>query len=104
MVTDLAGKTAIVTGAARGLGLVIVEDLAREGMRVAGVDMRSEELVREMAAVAERCGTETLALPADIGNEQAVTQLIGEVRRRWGRIDVLVNNAGIRQVAPVWET
>jgi len=104
MARDLEGKTAIITGAARGLGLVIAGDLAREGVRVAGVDLRSEELAREMAAIGERYGVETLALPADVGNESAIKHLVAEVRRRWGRIDVLVNNAGIRQVAPVWET
>src|SRR5271170_4584563 len=104
MTSDLKGKTAIVTGAARGLGLVIVEDLAREGMRVAGVDVKSEELARGMADVAERHGVETLAFPADVGDEKAVKHLTADVRRRWGRIDVLVNNAGIRQIAPVWET
>ncbi len=57
-----------------------------------------------MADIAHRHGVETLALPADVGDEKAVKQLIGEVRRRWDRIDVLVNNAGIREIAPVWET
>ena len=104
MATDLKGRTAIITGAARGLGLLIAEDLAREGMRVAGVDIRSEELVRGMADIAQRHGVETLALPADVGDEKSVKHLIGEVQRRWSRIDVLVNNAGIREIAPVWDT
>ena len=104
MPIDLRGRTAIVTGAARGLGLVIAEDLAREGVRVAGVDIRSEELVREMAAISTRHGVETLAFPADVGDESAITHLVAEVRKRWLRIDILVNNAGVRQIAPIWET
>jgi 3-oxoacyl-[acyl-carrier protein] reductase len=104
MPTDLKNRTAVVTGAARGLGLVIAEDLAREGMRVAGVDIRSEELVRAMADIAQRRGVETLAFPADVGDEKSVKHVVREVRRRWDRIDVLVNNAGIRQIAPVWDT
>jgi NAD(P)-dependent dehydrogenase (short-subunit alcohol dehydrogenase family) len=104
MPIDLKGQTAIVTGAARGLGLVIAEDLAAEGVRVAGVDMRSEELARGMASIAERFGVDTLTLPADVGDESAVRRLVGEVKRHWGRVDVLVNNAGVRQIAPVWET
>ena len=57
-----------------------------------------------MTEVGTRCGVETLAFPADVGDEGAVKGCVAETRRRWGRIDVLVNNAGIRQIAPVWET
>jgi NAD(P)-dependent dehydrogenase (short-subunit alcohol dehydrogenase family) len=101
---DLKGQTAIVTGAARGLGLVIATDLAREGMRVAGADLKSDELSGRMREISEKYGVETLAFGADVGDEKAVTSLTADVIRRWGRLDVLVNNAGIRQVAPVWET
>jgi NAD(P)-dependent dehydrogenase (short-subunit alcohol dehydrogenase family) len=101
---DLKGQTAIVTGAARGLGLVIANDLAREGVRVAGVDLKSDELSGRMREISEKYGVETLAFAADVGDEKAVTSLTADVIRRWGRLDVLVNNAGIRQVAPVWET
>lgn len=101
---ELQGKTAIVTGAARGLGLLIAEDLAREGVRVAGVDVRSEALSRGMAEIGQRYGVDTLAYPADIGDEAAVQHSTADVVRRWGGIDVLVNNAGIRLIAPVWKT
>jgi NAD(P)-dependent dehydrogenase (short-subunit alcohol dehydrogenase family) len=101
---DLKGKAAIVTGAARGLGLLIAEDLASEGMRVAGVDIKAEELSRSMKGITGKYGVDTLSFPADVGDERAVKALVTDVLRHWGRIDVLVNNAGIRQIAPVWET
>jgi 3-oxoacyl-[acyl-carrier protein] reductase len=100
----LAGKTAVVTGAARGLGLVIAQDLAREGVRVAGVDVKADELTAAMQAVAATYGVDTLAFAANVGDEAAVKHLTAETVRTWGRLDVLVNNAGIRQVAPVWDT
>jgi len=100
----LRDKTALITGAARGLGLVIAEDLAREGMRVAGVDTRGDELSENLKAIGKKHGVDTLALPGDVGDEAAVTGAVRAMRTQWGRIDVLVNNAGIRQVAPVWET
>ncbi len=102
--SDLAGKTAIVTGAARGLGAEIADALAQEGVRVAGVDVKREELAARMAAIGRERGVETLAFAADIGNERAVQSFTRDVIARWGRLDVLVNNAGIRQVAPIWET
>lgn len=101
---DLRGKTAIITGAARGLGLVIAESLAREGMRIAGVDVKSDELVNAMKSVERKYGVETLAFSGDIGEERTVKAFIAETMRQWGRVDVLVNNAGIRKIAPVWDT
>jgi NAD(P)-dependent dehydrogenase (short-subunit alcohol dehydrogenase family) len=101
---DIKGQTAIVTGAARGLGLVIANDLAQEGVRVAGVDLKSDELSERMREISQKHGVETLAFGADVGDEKAVRDLTADVVRRWGRLDVLVNNAGIRQIAPVWET
>ena len=99
-----SGKTAIVTGAARGLGLVIAEQLASEGLRVAGVDVKSDELGASMQAIHAKYGVDTLAYPGDIGSEASVRTMVADVLRHWGRVDVLVNNAGIRRIAPVWET
>ena len=101
---ELRGKTAVVTGAARGLGLVIAEAFAREGMRVAGIDVKREELAEAMRSVGERYGVETLSFAGDIGDEKTVRSFIADTMREWNRIDVLVNNAGIRKIAPVWET
>ena len=101
---SLKDKVAIVTGAARGLGLLIAEDLAQEGMRVAGLDVLAQDLCENMKEIGQKCGVETLAFTADVGDEKAVADMTAQVLRRWGRIDVLINNAGIRRVAPVWET
>lgn len=101
---DLKGKVAIVTGAARGLGLLIAQDLAREGMHVVGADLRGNELAQQMNGLAGGSGARAIAVPTDIGQEQQVIELVERTVREFGRVDVLVNNAGIRQIAKVWET
>lgn len=104
MSIDLKGKVALVTGSARGLGLLVAQDLAREGMNIAGTDFRGDQLIEAMREIENDFGVETLAVAADVANEQEVVSLVEKVVTKWGRIDVLVNNAGIRQIAPVWET
>jgi 3-oxoacyl-[acyl-carrier protein] reductase len=101
---DLKGRVAIVTGAARGLGLLVAHDLAREGMHVVGADLREDELKREMDAIGRASGVRTLGVPTDIGQEKQVVDLVKRTIAEFGRVDVLVNNAGIRQIAKVWDT
>ena len=84
---DLKEKVAIVTGASRGLGLLVAQDLAREGMHVVGADMRGDDLAREMDAIARVLGARTLAVPTDIGEESQVVQLVKRTVREFGRID-----------------
>jgi all-trans-retinol dehydrogenase (NAD+) len=88
------GQTVLVTGAARGLGRLIALDFAREGAKVAIADLRESEL-RSTAAELEALGAETLALPVDLRTRAACYRMVEDVRVRWGRIDVLVNNAGV---------
>ena len=104
MSIDLKNKVALVTGSARGLGLLVAQDLAREGMHIAGTDFRGDQLGEAMQEIATEFGVETLAVTADVANEDEVTSLVEQVVAKWGRIDVLVNNAGIRMIAPVWKT
>lgn len=104
MTMELAGQTAIVTGAARGIGLVVAEALAGAGVNVCGTDVRAERLGDEMARIADEHGVETVAVTADVGVEDQVADLVDEAIAEFGRIDILINNAGIRQVAPVYET
>lgn len=104
MSMDLRNGTALVTGAARGLGLVLAEDLAREGVKVCGTDVRAEALQDEMGRIGRQHKVETLAVAADVGDEDGVAAMVGRVYAQWGRVDILINNAGVREVAPVFDT
>jgi NAD(P)-dependent dehydrogenase (short-subunit alcohol dehydrogenase family) len=103
MTIDLKGKVALVTGAARGLGLIIAEDLARAGVHIGGADVRSDLLVEEMDRIGNAHGIQTMAIEADAAVEAQVEASVKQLFARWGRIDILINNAGIRKVAPVAE-
>ncbi len=101
---NLKGQVAVITGAARGLGLVVAEALAAEGMNIAGVDVRGEQMNQELERIQHEFGVSTISLPANIGDEGSVRDVVSRVCSKFGRIDVLVNNAGVRLTAPVWQT
>ncbi len=92
--TDLSGKTAIVTGASRGIGLGITQTLARAGCKVAAV-ATSETSAERGAAAARELGVEALAFAADVRDSARAQEIATEVAKTWGGIDILVNNAGI---------
>lgn len=92
------GRSAIVTGAAQGIGAAIARRLAAEGAAVAVVDVNIEGA----KAVAESCGPASFALGCDVGDQDAVAGLHEAVLARCGRIDVLVNNAAIVPFMP-WD-
>ncbi len=91
----LSGKTAVVTGASRGIGKAIALALAREGARVA-VNFRENEAAA-LAVVEEikGLGGEAAAVRADVGNRDDVKRLAAVTLERFGRLDILVNNAGL---------
>jgi NAD(P)-dependent dehydrogenase (short-subunit alcohol dehydrogenase family) len=95
-----SAKTALVTGAARGIGLAIATRLAADGLRVALLDQDRDAV----QAAARAVGRDALALVADVTRARDVDAAVARVEREWGRLDVLVNNAGITgRSFPIWE-
>jgi NAD(P)-dependent dehydrogenase (short-subunit alcohol dehydrogenase family) len=92
--TLLKDKVALITGASQGLGRALALAFAREGARVV-VNARSEDSVRPVAGEVEDAGAEVLAVAADVSKGADVERLVGESVERFGKIDVLVNNAGL---------
>jgi NAD(P)-dependent dehydrogenase (short-subunit alcohol dehydrogenase family) len=90
----LEGKVALITGASQGLGRALALAFAREGARVA-INSRSEESIHPVAEEAESLGAEVMALAADVSRGADVEGLVGAAAGRFGKIDVLVNNAGV---------
>lgn len=90
---NLQGKSVIVTGASTGMGRAIAIALAEEGARLAIV-ARNEERLNETAEAVRQKGAEVLVFPADVGNYEKVRSIVQQVVEHYGKIDVLVNNAG----------
>ena len=88
------GKVAVVTGAGSGIGAAVTRALVMAGYRV-GMAGRRLDPLRTVAADASGDETRTLAVPTDVGDAAAVAALFSAVRQRWGRVDVLFNNAGL---------
>jgi 3-oxoacyl-[acyl-carrier protein] reductase len=104
-VLDLAGQVALVTGASTGIGRHLVEGLATRGMAVAGLARGEERLAAAMAEVAEATGGRTLAVATDVTDRAGVDAAVARVVDELGRVDLLVNNAGLidELEVPLWE-
>ncbi len=87
-------KIALVTGAGSGIGKAVSLTLMREGYSLVLAGRRAEAL-EEVAAVGEKLGAEILAVPTDVGDPEAVENLFAKTKERFGRLDLLFNNAGI---------
>src|SRR5947209_1713704 len=93
MEPSLKGKVALITGASRGIGLAIAQALAASGMSVA-LTARSEAALRAAASKIESTGARALAYPADLALIPTAAQFVDAALAAFGRIDLLVNNAG----------
>lgn len=99
----LEGKTAIVTGAGRGIGRALAIGLAEAGADVAIVSRTTEDLERTADDIRRATGREALCLTADVTKRADLEEAVAETVRRFGAIDVLVNNAGMNIRTPALE-
>jgi short-subunit dehydrogenase len=95
--TELRGRTALVTGASRGIGVHIARLLARQGVQLALV-ARSEDMLRALAAELSRAGGKAVAIPADLSDLNGLDSVLDRAEAQLGPLDLLVNNAGIEGV------
>ena len=95
---DFRGKSVLITGGSRGLGLVLARELAAEGARLTLMARDREELDRAADDLVE---TEVLTIPADVQRREDVEHAVARVIGHYGRLDVVINNAGTIQVGPV---
>src|SRR5262249_11749373 len=91
---DLAGKTAVVTGAASGMGRAFAERFADEGMNIVLADVEVPRLDEATESVKSR-GVDVIAVATDVSDPQAVDRLRDAALERFGRVNVLCNNAGV---------
>jgi NAD(P)-dependent dehydrogenase (short-subunit alcohol dehydrogenase family) len=96
---DVAGKTALVTGGSRGIGLMIAEGFVDAGVKVY-ISSRKADVVEEVAAELSKKGT-CIGIPADLSNEAECRRLAEEIAAREASLDILVNNAGATWGAPL---
>src|SRR5215471_18614000 len=97
---DLTGRVAIITGGSIGLGRQMAEGLAEMGANLV-LCARKEERCRQAAEELQHLGVKASALACDVNNQASIQQVVDETLSQFGRIDVLINNAGISWGAPV---
>ena len=99
---DLTGQVVLVTGAGQGIGKACALAMAKAGADVAAVDINGES-VKETAAAVAGLGRRSLALRADLGSVAEIDRMVGETIGAFGRIDTLVNNAGVTRRADIMD-
>src|SRR5215212_8874044 len=94
MIRKLSGTTAVITGATSGIGRETAREFAKAGAKVVVAGRRKERL-QDLVKEIEAAGAQALAIPTDVADQSQVETLIEKAVERFGRIDVLVNNAGV---------
>ena len=101
--TDLQGKVALITGASSGIGEAIAEELVKRGTHVA-LNARREDRLQELEQRLSAHGKgEVLSVPGDVSKPEDVQQLVNQAVQRWGKLDIVIANAGFGYRAPVVE-
>ena len=94
-VPDIEGRSALVTGASKGIGRAVALRLAEKGVRVAVNFNTSADAAEQVASAVREMGVEAMTVHADVGRLDQVGEMIESVNDAWGQVDILVNNAGI---------
>ena len=93
---ELSGRVALVTGGAGGIGGAVLRALAKAGVSAVAINYRkSANEAKELAVEIERGGVKALAVQADVQSDAQVRAMIGKIRDEFGRLDILINNAGV---------
>ena len=101
---EFKDKVTIITGAAgTGIGGAVAAAFAKEGARVVVSDSHAKRPFALAEELEKKCGVETLGLKCDVRVKTDVEDMIAATLDKWGRIDILINNAGIDQPVPIWE-
>ena len=99
---QLEGKYALVTGAGRGMGRAISLQLAEEGANIAVSDIDAST-AEDTAVAVKQLGRESIVLPADMGNLQDIDRMFTQAKDAFGRLDVVVNNAGVTKYLDIMD-
>ena len=97
---DLNGQVAVVTGCSTGLGVQMAKALANQGAKIVAIARRKDKIEAVAKEIADTYKVETLAIQCDITDTDRVNAAVDEVLAKFGRIDILINNAGTGAVAP----
>ena len=97
---DLRGQVVLITGSSRGLGFALAQEFARQGARLVLCARNEHDLEKARQAIAD-LGADVLAVPCDVTDREQAEDLIEQATARFGRVDVLVNNAGMMMTGPL---